>query len=59
MKDEQLDFPESFIKEIQTSDYRKNTESKIWDLTLLFLEGRQWVTWDNTSRGYVIGNISA
>jgi len=53
MKDEQLDFPESFIKEIQTSDYRKNTESKVWDLTLLFLEGRQWVTWDNTSRGYV------
>jgi hypothetical protein len=51
MAKETLSFPTGFKKnEIDKSDYTKSIERKTWDLSLLFLEGRQWMTWDNTAR---------
>jgi len=43
-------FPADFKQLVDTSDYRKTTERKVWDLALLFLEGRQWVQYDTTAR---------
>lgn len=43
-------FPADFKQLVDTSDYRKTTERKIWDLALLFLEGRQWVQYDNLAK---------
>ena len=43
-------FPADFKQLVDTADYRKTTERKIWDLALLFLEGRQWVQYDNLAK---------
>jgi hypothetical protein len=46
-----LSFPTDFKKkQIDKSDYTKSIERRTWDLSLLFLEGRQWMSWDNTAR---------
>ena len=52
MAKEKLSFPTNFKSDqIDKSDYTKSVERKIWDLSLLFLEGRQWMSWDKTAQG--------
>jgi DNA-binding ferritin-like protein len=50
--DDNKQFPENFKSEIDKSENYKTRERRIWDLSLLFLEGRQWVSWDNSIQGY-------
>lgn len=50
-KKETLSFPAEFKKsQIDKSDYTKSVERKLWDMSLLFLEGRQWMSWDKTAK---------
>ena len=46
------EYPENFKQELDTFDYHRTKDRKIWDLSLLFLEGRQWVAWDTHIQGY-------
>jgi len=41
-----LKFPTDFKREIDKSDYIRGQDRSIWDLSLLFLEGRQWNSFD-------------
>ena len=43
-------FPENFRELVNTADYRKTTERRLWDIALLFLEGKQWLQYDATAR---------
>ena len=49
-KKKTLSFPSDFKKSVDKSDYDKGTDRKVWDLSLLFLEGRQWMAFDNLSQ---------
>jgi hypothetical protein len=54
---EEHEYPENFKAELDTSTFYRVRERKIWDLSLLFLEGRQWVGWDAQAGGYT-GTVS-
>ena len=41
------EFPENVGSIIQDSIHSKTSASKVWDLSLKFLEGRQWMSWDS------------
>ena len=56
MKIELEAFPGNFKELVNTSDFRKTTERKLWDISLLFLEGKQWMQYD-TTRNMVAGQI--
>ncbi len=45
-------FPRAFEKQISESQQEKITESRLWDLCLLYLEGQQYVSYDRTLRQY-------
>ena len=49
---EERKYPEGFKKQLDTNNFYRVKERKIWDLSLLFLEGRQWVAWDAGSTAY-------
>ena len=40
-------FPENVQELISSSQNEKRMEERLWDLTLLFLEGRQWLNFDD------------
>ena len=47
-----LKFPTDFKRELDKSDYIRGQDRNIWDLSLLFLEGRQWNSFEsNISQG--------
>ena len=49
MKYEVEGFPKNFKDLADTSDYRRTEERRQWDLSLLFLEGKQWSQYDRTN----------
>ena len=45
--------PSEFASQLEQSKNDKTTESRLWDLCLLYLEGQQYVSYDRTLRQYV------
>jgi len=50
--EEENEYPRNFDKLINESKQDKNLVTRSWDLSLLFLEGRQWVNYDRNLRQY-------
>jgi len=48
-------FPQNFRELVNTADYRKTTERKLWDIALLFLEGKQWLDMAATTANWTAG----
>lgn len=48
-------FPQNFRELVDTADYRKTTERKLWDVSLLFLEGKQWLDMATTAGNWTAG----
>ena len=55
MKIELEGFPANFKELANTSDYRRTEERRYWDLSLLFLEGKQWSQYDRSTSLGVAG----
>ena len=47
------DFPDDIQSALQASKQQKSTETRLWDLSLKFLEGRQWLTFDRNLAQHV------
>jgi hypothetical protein len=47
------EFPENFSQIIAESRNDKRFDQKLWDLSLKFLEGRQWLSFDKNLQKYV------
>ena len=47
------DFPEDISRSIAESRQQKATETRLWDLSLKFLEGRQWLMFDRNLAQHV------
>ncbi len=48
-------YPTDFKASVETSDFRRVEERRFWDLSLLFLEGKQWAQYDNSTTRLVGG----
>ena len=45
-------FPSNMKSKIQTSENSKRDARRAWDLSLLFLQGNQWLAYDTTLGRY-------
>jgi hypothetical protein len=52
------DFPEDMGSLLQRSQQQKSGETRMWDLCLKFLEGRQWLTYDRNLAQHVTNKSS-
>ena len=54
-----MKFPASMKKLLDESLEDKRIDQRIWDASLMFLEGRQWLNYDKRADQYVAANVSA
>jgi len=48
-KSEDLKYPKGFIRDLQDADINTTSERKVWDLALLFLDGKQWLNYNDVN----------
>lgn len=52
LMNDEVEYPHNINELLNASRDDKNIITRAWDLSLLFLEGRQWINWDKNLREY-------
>ena len=52
-------FPQNIGGMIGDSKNEKKTEKRLWDLSLKFVEGRQWLSYDKRVSQFITANLQA